>query len=61
MRANFDDVIPADSTEKLIRAFRTPPVIRTYPANHNNIFSAVGFNNDLLQAMPITAGCQFDF
>lgn len=61
MRANYDDVIPADSTEKLIRAFRTPPVIRTYPANHNNIFSAVGFNNDLLQAMPITAGCQFDF
>lgn len=61
MRANFDDVVPANSTEKLIRAFRTPPVIRNYPANHNNIFTAAGFANDLLIAMPITEGCQFDF
>ena len=61
MRANFDDVVPANSTEKLIRAFRTQPVIRNYPANHNNIFATAGFANDLQQAMPITDSCQFDF
>ncbi len=61
MRANFDDVVPANSTEKLIRAFRTPPTIRNYPANHNNIFATAGFAQDLLQAMPVTAQCQFDF
>ena len=43
-KAIRNDVVPANSTEKLIRAFRTPPVIRNYPANHNNIFSAVGFS-----------------
>ena len=61
MRANFDDVVPANSTEKLIRSFRTQPAIRHYPANHNNIFATAGFANDLQLAMPITEGCQFDF
>lgn len=61
MRADFDDVVPANSTEKLIRAFRTQPAIRHYQANHNNIFTAVGFTRDLLQAMPVTDQSRFDF
>lgn len=61
MRADYDDVVPANSTEKLIRAFRTPPAIRHYPANHNNIFTAAGFTQDLLRAMPVTDGSLFDF
>ena len=61
MRADYDDVVPANSTEKLIRAFRTPPAIRHYPANHNNVFPATGFTQDLLQAMPGTDQSRFDF
>ena len=61
MRADYDDVVPANSTEKLIRAFRTPPAIRHYPANHNNVFTTTGFTQDLLQAMPVTDQSRFDF
>ncbi len=61
MRADYDDVVPANSTEKLIRAFPTPPAIRHYPANHNNVFTTTGFTQDLLQAMPVTDQSRFDF
>lgn len=61
MRANFDDVVPANSTEKLIRAFRTPPAILNFPAGHNNILTAAGFTQALQQAMPVTDQSRFDF
>ena len=61
MRANYDDVVPANSTEKLIRAFRTPPAIQNYAATHNNIFATAGFAAALRTAMPITEQCRFDF
>ena len=61
VRANFDDVVPANSTEKLIRAFRTPPTVRNYPANHNNIFATAGFATEIERTMPVTSQCQFDF
>lgn len=59
--ANYDQVLPDGSTDKLIRAFRTPPTVHRFEADHNNIFSATGFNQAFYQALPVTENCQFDF
>lgn len=62
IRAQYDQVVPAASTDKLIRAFsRTTPTVRSYPADHNNIFASPGLTQDILQALPITEQCRFDF
>lgn len=61
MRAQYDQVVPAASTDKLIRAFRSSPTVRIYPADHNNIFATAGITQDILQALPVTEQCRFDF
>ncbi len=61
MRANYDSVVPAESTDKLIQAFPTPPSVRRYEADHNTIFATSGLVYDLFTAMPVTNQCQFDF
>lgn len=62
IKAQYDRVVPAASTDKLIRAFRsTTPTVRIYPADHNNIFSAAGITQDILNALPVTEQCRFDF
>jgi hypothetical protein len=54
-------LLPAESTEKLIKALPTPPVVRVFEADHNTIFSAQGFLPTIMQAMPNAAQTQFDF
>ncbi len=61
MQANYDKSIPEISTQKLIQAFRTPPIVHKFDADHNNIFTATGFRQLLLQAMPVTEHSKFDF
>ena len=53
MRAQTDDIVPAESTDKLIQSFRTPPTIKVYPADHNTIFSCPGFTQDIMNALPL--------
>lgn len=61
IQANYDKVVPEVSTQKLIQAFPTPPTVHRFDADHNTIFSAAGFNQVLMQAMPVTEHSQFDF
>lgn len=61
IQANYDKSVPASSTEKLIKAFRTAPTVHRFEADHNNIFSAAGFNQVFYQSLPVTEQCQFDF
>ena len=61
LQAKYDQVVPAESTEKLIKALPTPPVVRVFEADHNTIFSAQGFLPTIMQAMPNAAQTQFDF
>lgn len=61
IQANYDKTVPAASTNKLIQAFRTPPSVHRFEADHNNIFSSSGFNQVFYQALPVTEQCQFDF
>ncbi len=51
LRGQFDTIVPPDSTDALIRAFSTPPTVRSYPAGHNDIFSYPGFTEDLLRSL----------
>ena len=51
LRAQYDTIVPPDSTDALIRAFATPPTVISYPAGHNNIFSSPGFTQDLIKAL----------
>jgi len=52
MRAQTDDIVPAESTDRLIRSFPATPTIKTYPADHNSIFSCPDFTKDILNALP---------
>ncbi len=61
MQANYDKAVPEISTQKLIQAFRTPPTVHRFEADHNNIFSAAGFTQVLMQSLPVTEHAQFDF
>lgn len=52
LRAEFDTIVPPDSTDRLIRAFTVPPhAVRSYPAGHNDIFSNPSFTADLMNAL----------
>lgn len=53
MRAQIDNIVPAESTDRLIRAFPTAPTTKTYPADHNTIFSCPEFTQDILKALPL--------
>jgi pimeloyl-ACP methyl ester carboxylesterase len=53
MRAQTDDIVPAESTDKLIQAFPTAPAVKTYPADHNSIFASPEFTADLMRALPL--------
>ncbi|MBR1981694.1 MAG: alpha/beta fold hydrolase [Akkermansia sp.] len=61
MRARYDQVVPAASTDKLIQAFPTPPRVRQFEADHNTIFATAGLVQEMFLAMPVTEQCQFDF
>lgn len=61
VQATYDKTVPEISTQKLIQAFRTPPTVHRFEADHNTIFSAAGFTQVLMQAMPVTEHAQFDF
>ncbi len=63
LRAQFDEVIAPKHTDRLIeeitkrRKQKTPkqsPAVFSFPAGHNNIFSAPGFNETLRQQMELT-------
>ena len=53
MRAQTDDIVPAESTDKLIQAFPTVPAVKIYPADHNSIFSCPDFTTDIMKALPL--------
>ncbi len=53
MRAQTDDIVPAESTDKLIQSFPTAPAVKIYPADHNTIFATPEFTVDLLRALPL--------
>jgi hypothetical protein len=53
MRAQTDDIVPAESTDKLIQSFTNPPAVKTYPADHNSIFSCPDFTTDIMKALPL--------
>ena len=53
MRAQTDDIVPTESTDRLIQAFPTTPAVKTYPADHNSIFSCPDFTKDILNALPV--------
>ena len=53
MRAQTDDIVPAESTDRLIQSFPTTPTIKTYPADHNSIFSCPDFTTDIMKALPL--------
>lgn len=61
VQATYDKTVPEISTQKLIQAFRTPPTVHRFEADHNTIFSAAGFTQVLMQAMPVTEHARFDF
>ena len=61
LRARYDQVVPAASTDALIKAFPTPPVVRQFEADHNTLFSAQGFVAAIMQALPSAQQYQFDF
>lgn len=53
MRAQTDDIVPTESTDRLIRSFNTPPAVKIYPADHNSIFSCPNFTSDIMKALPL--------
>ena len=53
MRAQTDEIVPVESTDKLIRSFNTPPAVKIYPADHNSIFSCPEFTSDIMKALPL--------
>jgi len=53
MRAQTDEIVPVESTDKLIRSFHTPPAVKIYPADHNSIFSCPEFTSDIMKALPL--------
>ncbi len=53
MRAQTDDIVPSESTDKLIQSFTTPPAVKIYPADHNSIFSCPDFTTDIMKALPL--------
>ena len=61
LRAKYDQVVPAESTDTLIKALPTPPVVRQFESDHNTIFSAQGFVPAIMQALPSAQQYQFDF
>lgn len=61
LRAKHDQVVPAESTDALIKALPTPPVVRQFETDHNTIFSAQGFVPAIMQALPSSQQYQFDF
>ena len=61
LRAKYDQVVPAESTDAFIRKLPTPPVVRQFEADHNTIFSAQGFVPAIMQALPNPQQYQFDF
>ena len=61
LRARYDQVVPAESTDALIKALPNPPVVRQFEADHNTIFSAQGFVPAVMQALPNAQQYQFDF
>jgi predicted alpha/beta hydrolase len=61
LRAKYDQVVPAESTDALIKAFPAPPVVRQFEADHNTIFSAQGFVPAIMQALTNPQQYQFDF
>ncbi|MGN0820617.1 MAG: alpha/beta hydrolase [Akkermansia sp.] len=58
LRAQFDEVIAPKHTDRLIEEItkkrEQSPAVFTFPAGHNNIFSAPGFNETLRQQMELT-------
>ena len=63
LRAQFDEVIAPKHTDRLIEEItkrgkqkkpKQSPAVFTFPAGHNNIFSAPGFNKTLRQQMELT-------
>lgn len=53
LRAEHDSIVPPSSTDALIRAFTaSAPTVISFPADHNDIFSAPGFDATLKKAMP---------
>ena len=61
LQARYDQVVPAESTAALIKAFPTPPVVRVFEADHNTIFAAQGFIPAIMQGLPSAQQYQFDF
>ena len=57
LRAQFDEVIAPKHTDRLIERItkvrEQNPAVFTFPAGHNNIFSAPGFNETLWQQMEL--------
>lgn len=53
LRATNDSIVPPASTDALIRAFTaTTPTVISFPADHNDIFTAPGFDEALQKALP---------
>lgn len=50
LRAASDGVVPPANTDALIAAFPAPPAVRSFPAGHNSIFGAPGFEKALFEA-----------
>ena len=52
MRAKYDNIVPASSTDALIKAFDAArPSIFTFEADHNTIFNAEGFKETLMHRL----------
>ena len=52
MRAKYDNIVPASSTDALIKAFDAArPSIFTFEADHNTIFNAEGFKQTLMHRL----------
>lgn len=61
INAKYDQVVPTKSTEKLIKSFRTPPLVHTLEADHNNIFASAVFYQLFQKSLPVNDQCKFDF
>lgn len=51
LRGEYDTIVPPESTDRLIRAFTTPPTVKSYPAGHNSIFTHPGFTEDIMKEL----------
>ena len=52
LAAEQDSIVRPPHTQKLREAFNRDHLYRSYPCDHNDVFAAPGFAEDLLRALP---------